>query len=69
MNNFAIIEHVQRFNKVNFYTVKIEKNEISLFDQFISKHTNENYEKLNHILTWIKIIGNKYSARSIYFRN
>lgn len=69
MNNFAKILLVQRFHKVNYYTVKLEEHDISLFGQFVSKHTNENREKLNHIMAWIRIIGEKYSAKADYFRN
>lgn len=69
MNNFAKIILVQRFKKVNYYTLKLEDDEISLFGQFQRKHTVENKEKLNHILAWIKIIGNSYSAKEDYFRN
>jgi hypothetical protein len=69
VNNFAKILIVQRFNKVNYYSVKLEEENMSLFGQFIEKHTKENKDKLNHILAWIKIIGDKYSAKANYFRN
>lgn len=69
MNTFAKILLVQRFNKVNYYTVKLEEHDLSLFGMFKDKHTQENPEKLNHIMAWIKIIGNKYSAQKDYFRN
>jgi hypothetical protein len=69
VNNFAKIILVQRFNKVNFYTIKIEGDELSLFGQFKVKHTHENIKKLNHILAWIKIIGNNYGAINKLFRN
>lgn len=69
MNNFAKIILVQRFKKVNYYTIKLDDDEISLFGQFSIKHTAENKEKLNHIMAWIKIIGNSYGAKEDYFRN
>lgn len=68
MNRFAKIILVQRFNKVNYYSVSID-DEDSLFRQFITKHTAIDRVKLNHILEWIKIIGNKTGAYEQYFRN
>ncbi len=69
MNTFAKILLVQRFRKVNYYTVKLEENDMSLLGQFKTKHSRENIEKLNHIMAWIKVIGNKSSAKAEYFRN
>lgn len=69
MNNFAKVYFVQQFKNVTFYTVRVEGDTLSLFGQFINKHTLENKEKLNHILAWIKIIGDEYSAKELYFRN
>lgn len=68
MNNFAKIILVQRFKKVNYYTLKLEEDELSLFGQFQRKHTAENRDKLNHILAWIKVIGNKIGAKKDHFR-
>ena len=69
MNNFGRIVLVQRFKRVNYYSVKVEGQDRSLFGQFTHKHTLDNKEKLNHILAWIRIIGNEYSAKADYFRN
>ena len=69
MNNIATIELVERFTKVSYYTLWLNDDSSSLFDQFIAKHTHENREKLNHILVWIKIIGEKIGAKATYFRN
>lgn len=68
MNNFAEIILVYRFNKVNYYSISIN-DEDSLFKQFVSKHTVANRVKLNHIMAWIKVIGNKIGAKENYFRN
>ena len=68
MNNFAEIILVQRFNKVSYYSLSINGDD-SLFRQFVSKHTFANKEKLNHILAWIKVIGNKIGAKEDCFRN
>jgi hypothetical protein len=70
VNNFAKIKHINSFNLVEYYSVCLEEDEdVSLFEQFVAKHTKENKEKLNHILSWIKWIGNKYTAKADYFRN
>jgi len=68
VNNFAEIILVYRYKKVNYYSVSIN-DENSLFRQFVEKHSVTNKEKLNHIIRWIKIIGNKYGAKENYFRN
>ena len=69
MNNFAKIKHISSFKFVEYYSVCLEDEDVSLFEHFITKHTRENKERLNHILSWIKWIGNKYSAKADYFRN
>lgn len=69
MNNFAEIILVQRFKKVNYYTLLLNDDERSLFSQFTFKHTSANKEKLSHIMAWIKVIGNKIGAKEQYFRN
>lgn len=68
MNTFASIKLVQRFNKVNYYTVKLEEDDVSLFEKFVQKHQAENFNKLQHIMSWIKIIGSKYGAYADLFR-
>lgn len=68
MNNFAEIILVQRFNKVSYYSVSINEED-SLFRQFVNKHTMANKEKLNHILKWINLVGNKTGAHEQYFRD
>jgi len=68
VNNFAEIILVYRFKKVTYYSIAIN-NETSLFRQFVEKHSLTNEEKLNHIMRWIKIIGDKIGAKENYFRN
>ena len=68
MNNFAEIILVQRFKKVSYYSVSINEED-SLFREFVAKHTHTNREKLNHIMAWIKVIGEKFGAKENYFRN
>lgn len=68
VNNFAEIIEVQVLRKVTYYSVALN-NEEALYDQFINKHTDENKEKLNHILAWLKKIGKNIGAYENYFRN
>jgi hypothetical protein len=70
MNTFAKIKHINSYKLVEYYSVCLEEDgDISLFEQFIAKHANENKEKFNHIMSWIKCIGNRYAAKEAYFRN
>lgn len=68
MNTFAHIKPIVRYKKVAYYSVCINSNSESLFDEFITKQENKEQEKLNHILEWIKQIGNKYGAQPNLFR-
>jgi hypothetical protein len=69
MNTFGIVKHIQSFDKVEYYSICLEKDDgLSLFELFIQKHTAENPQKLKHIMAWIRVIGDKYGAKS-FFRN
>lgn len=68
MNNFAEIIEVQKYRKVTYYSVAIN-DEDALYDQFVEQHTENNKEKLNHILAWLERIGDKIGAYEQYFRN
>jgi hypothetical protein len=69
VNNIATISLVQRFKKVSYYSVTFDDQTESLFEQFLEQHTDKSREKLNHILVWIKLIGDNIGARASYFRN
>lgn len=70
MNNIATIKFIASYKKVVYYSVCFDEDEgVSLFELFIKKHTIYNIEKLNHILSWIKVIGEKIGAHEEYFRN
>lgn len=68
MNTFAYIKPIAKYDKVAYYSVCIDGEDISLFEEFIKKHTNENNDKLDHILNWLRQIGNNYGAKTDYFR-
>ncbi len=68
MNTFVHIKPIARYHKVAYYSVCINDNKTSLFEEFICNHKIHNRDKLNHVLEWIKIIGNKYGAQLHLFR-
>lgn len=70
MNNFAKIKHLNSYKLVEYYSICLEEDgDVSLFEKFINNHSQHNYEKFNHIMSWIKWIGDIYSAKIEYFRN
>ena len=69
MNTFAQIKPIARYQKVAYYSVCINDNKTSLFEEFINQHHKHNREKLNHVLEWIKTIGDKYGAQHHFFRS
>jgi|VirMetMinimDraft_7_1064189.scaffolds.fasta_scaffold18294_2 hypothetical protein len=70
MNRFAIIEEVERFNKVTYYTIKFEDKDESEFENFLSKHQDDLTIKneYNDLIAWVTIIGNNIGAKPRYFR-
>lgn len=68
MNTFAHIKPIAQYAKVSYYSVSISDGGISLFEDFIKKHTVQNKNKLDHILNWLKEIGDNYGAQTNYFR-
>ena len=69
MNTFATIKPITRYKKVAYYSVCINGCENSLFEEFMNYHTTHNKAKLNHVLDWIKLIGDKYGAQTDFFRS
>jgi hypothetical protein len=69
VNNFAHIKPLFKTNKVAYYSIVIEGETLSLYEQFVINHTADNRKKLNHIQAWLKIIGEKYGAQKRFFRN
>lgn len=69
MSSFARIIPIVKYNKVSYYSVCVNECEKSLFDNFVKLHTKDNKEKLNHILEWLKQIGNKNGAQQHLFRS
>lgn len=69
MNNFVILKRIQRYKKVTYYSVCLNGETDSLFEKFIEINQSKNFEKLNHLLAWLELIGTKYAAQPQYFRN
>lgn len=69
MNNFAEIRPLFRYQHVAYYSVAINGSEITLYDEFVVYQEKNNKNKLYHILKWIQVIGKKYGAQQIFFRN
>ncbi len=59
-----------RFNRVTYYSVYIDEEEYSLFQQFFNNHEEERYERpLLDIKFWLRKIGDEIGADDRYFRN
>ena len=69
MINFAHIKRVAKYDKVNYYSVVLNNDKKSMFERFIDVHQKSNVNELTHIISWLKIIGEKYGALSHLFRN
>ena len=69
MNNFACIKPLFRYKHVAYYSVCINDDENTIYDEFVEKHTIENNKKLYHIQKWLQVIGKKYGAQKRFFRN
>lgn len=71
MSTFAKISFVVSYDKVTYYSVALvdeEADRPSCFEKFVSRHQQHNGKKLNHILSWLKEIGNVWGARPHLFR-
>lgn len=70
MPNFVSIKFIEEYREVVYYSVVVngEEHEQSLFEAFLQKYGNEEKTKLNHILSWIREIGNVHGAQPNFFR-
>lgn len=64
-----VLVPIAAFQRVSYYSVRLDFDDTTLFEQFLKTHTSENREKLKHINKWIEIIGEKIGAKEFYFRN
>ena len=78
MSSFARIKLVAKYAKVVYYSIvmtddddseTLENTRESLFEFFLKNHTTTNRAKLNHILEWIKKIGETRGAIDDDFRH
>lgn len=70
MSNFVSIKFIKAYREVVYYSVVMngEENEESLFEAFIKKYEGIEGTKLNHILSWVREIGDVYGAQADLFR-
>ncbi|MEC7782167.1 MAG: hypothetical protein VYB38_02085 [Bacteroidota bacterium] len=75
MNGIVRLKHIVDYQKVCYYSVVIDEEDqpiefaSSIFEEFVRVQTINNSEKLNHILSWLQEIGEKYGAQDHLFRN
>lgn len=75
MERILRLKHITDYEKVSYYSVVVDQDDLtiddasSLFEQFIIQNEGTNKEKLNHILAWLKEIGNKHGAKTQFFRS
>ncbi|WP_010521151.1 hypothetical protein [Aquimarina agarivorans] len=70
MNNFAQIVPLFKYKYVAYYSVNLDGEGETLYNQFVKNHENsKSKNKLRHILKWISEIGKKYGAQDRFFRN
>lgn len=69
MNNFAHIKPLFKYKKVAYYSVILNNNKDSLYEEFVKKHELTDKNKLYHIQKWLQVIGKKYGAQTRLFRN
>lgn len=67
MNNFVQIKFIAEYEKVTYYSIVLENEKQSMFENFIQRHEIVNKNKLYHIVKWLELLG-KYGARQDYFR-
>jgi hypothetical protein len=68
--NYEIVE-IQELsgNQATIYSVYIDDDSNTLFDQFAAQYQNEFRYETKDILIRLKTIGNKTGAREIYFKH
>lgn len=75
MNGTIRLKHIADYKKVCYYSVVLDQDDKhiedvrSLFEKFIEEQTLSNPVKLNHILSWLAEIGDRYGAQDNYFRD
>ena len=73
MNNFATIIPIEtlQFDKVKYYSVKFEDNDVTEFEDFLNRMEDlpEIEDDLNNLLVWIEEIGQNYGAQRKFFRD
>ena len=71
MKRWCLIDEFATFEKVRFYTVRFEDEDVSETDKFFSAFDADPdlYEKLNKLLAFVEQMGNHFGAKSEFFRH
>ena len=71
MNNFATLKYIDEFKHVVYYSIVIngDEEQKSLYEEFTERWEIQNIDKLNHIKSWLALIGDKYGATENNFRH
>jgi hypothetical protein len=71
VNIFAQLIHIDRYRKVNYYSIQFEEKRISEFEDFIQKHENDTNikDEFDDIISWLEKIGDEIGADKNYFRH
>ncbi len=69
MSNFVYITKAIQFKRITYYSVQFDGEPVSMFLNFIQKHSQEEYrEELFVIRKWLQKLGNEIGADRRYFR-
>jgi len=66
MSTFATIIELYKFKEVTFYSLILEGEQKPLGMQFLENHGKHPHFRV--LMTWLKKIGNDYSAAQYFFR-
>ena len=69
MNIFATIENAITYEKVTFYTVRLEGQQYTEFEKFILKHQDNDtvHNEYHDLLSLIQRLGERIGAKERYF--
>lgn len=66
MNTFATIIELYTFKRVTFYSILVEGQSLPMGMEYLQTHGKHRHFQV--LMTWIKRIGNDYTAAQHYFR-
>lgn len=71
MKLYVHLQLFKSFKKVNFYTFKFEDELHTETEKFFNKFENDVFvlNDLNNMVAWLTLIGEKYGAKTPFFRH